>query len=228
MRPLMQKYILKNIKKLTLDVFELDFEGENELKIIPGQFITFMIDGIGARAYSILEKDGKNLKFIIKKVELKEGGRGGSKYLCEMEVGAELKGIGASGHFVFRENNLNKVFFATGTGFVPIFFQIKNALEKGFSGKIKFVFGVRFEKDLFYLEELENLKNIYKNFDFTIYLSREKSKIHKIGYISDEIKYLKNNFEEAYICGNSEVVDSVKKILLKNDFDERNIFEEKY
>ena len=81
---------------------------------------------------------------------------------------------------------------------------------------------------MFYLEELENLKNIYKNFDFTIYLSREKSKIHKIWYISDEIKYLKNDFEEAYICWNSEVVDSVKKILLKNDFDERNIFDEKY
>ena len=78
------------------------------------------------------------------------------------------------------------------------------------------------------MEELENLKNIYKNFDFTIYLSREKSKIHKIWYISDEIKYLKNDFEEAYICWNPEVVNSVKKILLKNDFDERNIFDEKY
>ena len=203
MRPTIQKYFLKNKKNLSKNVYELEFEWENEINVIPWQFITFMIDWIWARAYSILEKDWKNLKFIIKKVELKEWGRWWSKYL-------------------------NKVFFATWTWFVPIFFQIKNALEKGFSWKIKFVFWVRFEKDLFYLEELENLKNIYKNFDFTIYLSREKSKIHKIWYISDEIKYLKNDFEEAYICWNSEVVDSVKKILLKNDFDEKNIFEEKY
>ena len=228
MRPTIQKYFLKNKKNLTKNVYELEFEWENEINVIPWQFITFMIEWIWARAYSILEKDWKNLKFIIKKIELEEWWRWWSKYLCEMEVWAELKGIWASWNFVFRENNLNKVFFATWTWFVPIFFQIKNALQKGFSWKIKFVFWVRFEKDLFYLEELENLKNIYKNFDFTIYLSREESKIHKNWYISDEIKYLKNDFEEAYICWNPEVVNSVKKILLKNDFDERNIFDEKY
>jgi hypothetical protein len=31
MRPINQDYILKNIKNLTSDVFELEFEGDNEI-----------------------------------------------------------------------------------------------------------------------------------------------------------------------------------------------------
>lgn len=227
MRPLMQKYILKNIKKLTLDVFELDFEWENELKIIPWQFITFMIDWIWARAYSILEKDWKNLKFIIKKIELEEWWRWWSKYLCEMEVWAELKWIWASGNFVLKQNNLNKLFLWTGTGFVPLFAQIKDLIENDFSWKIKFVFWVREAKDLFHLDEIQKLKNISKNFDFVVYLSQEENQSFKKWYILEEIKNSKE-FEEAYICWSPKMVDDAKKELLKNWFDEKNIFEEKY
>ncbi|ATU05005.1 hypothetical protein BKN14_00950 [Candidatus Gracilibacteria bacterium HOT-871] len=227
MRPTIQKYFLKNKKNLTKNVYELEFEGENEINVIPGQFITFMIDGIGARAYSILEKDGKNLKFIIKKIELENGGRGGSKFLCEQKVGAELKGIGPSGNFVLKNNNLNKLFLGTGTGFVPLFAQITSLVENDFSGKIKFVFGVREAKDLFHLDEIQKLKNISKNFDFVVYLSQEENQSFKKGYILEEIKSSKE-FEEAYICGSPKMVDDAKKELLKNGFDEKNIFEEKY
>ena len=151
MRPTIQKYFLKNKKNLTKNVYELEFEWENEINVIPWQFITFMIEWIWARAYSILEKDWK----------------------------------------------------------------------------IKFVFWVREAKDLFHLDEIQKLKNISKNFDFVVYLSQEENQSFKKWYILEEIKNSKE-FEEAYICWSPKMVDDAKKELLKNWFDEKNIFEEKY
>lgn len=224
----MQKYILKNIKNLTSDVYELEFSWENEINIIPWQFVTFMIDWLWARAYSVLEKNWKDLKFIIKKIEIENWWRWWSKFLCEQKIWVELKWIWPSWHFITKENEKNKLFLWTWTGFVPLFAQIKNLLEKNFSWKIKFVFWVRTSKDLFYLEELKNFKEKFSNFDFEIYLSREENSDFKKWYITDEIKNLEKNFSEAYICWSPAIVDSAKEELLKNWFLEENIFDEKY
>lgn len=227
MRPINQDYILKNIKNLTSDVFELEFEGDNEILAEAWQFITFLIPWIWARAYSILEKNWKNLKFIIKKIEIENGWKWWSKFLCEQKENTVLKWIWPSWNFILKENEKNKVFLGTGTGFVPLFNQIKTALEKNKKEKLKFIFWVRTSKDLFYLEELKNLKEKFSNFDFTIYLSREENKDFKKWYITDEIKFLQD-FEEVYICWSPAMVDSAKEILLKQNFLEENIFDEKY
>jgi len=86
---------------------------------------------------------------------------------------------------------------------------------------------VREAKDLFHLDEIQKLKNISKNFDFVVYLSQEENQSFKKWYILEEIKNSKE-FEEAYICWSPKMVDDAKKELLKNWFDEKNIFEEKY
>ncbi len=229
MRPIKQNYILKEKKELTKNIFKLVFEAENELNIIPGQFITFLIPKIWARAYSVLEKDGKNIKFIIEKIELENWWRWWSKFLCEAEISEELQWIWASGRFILQENNKNKLFLWTWTGFVPLYFMIKSALLSDFSGEIKFLFWVRTFSDVFYLEELEKLKEKHKNFSFEIYLSREEKKWFKNWYITKFIdENTKDNFKEAYICWNPNMVDDVKKKLIENSFDENMIFEEKY
>ncbi|MDD3145330.1 MAG: hypothetical protein PHV23_04435, partial [Candidatus Gracilibacteria bacterium] len=76
---MIQNFKLINKKNLTHNIYELDFEADTIFTFKPGQFITFLIP-VGGRAYSILEETGKHLKLIIKKRELDEGGRGGSKY----------------------------------------------------------------------------------------------------------------------------------------------------
>jgi hypothetical protein len=40
-----------------------------------------------------LKIEGKYVHFIIKKWELENGGRGGSKYLCERQAGDMIKGV---------------------------------------------------------------------------------------------------------------------------------------
>lgn len=223
----MQKYILKNIKNLTHDVYELICEWENEINVIPWQFITFMIDGIWARAYSILEKNWKDLTFIIKKLELENGWRWGSKYLCELKKWSELKWIWASWHFILKENEKNKLFLWTWTWLVPLYYQIKSWLEAGRKEKMKFIFWVRKEVDIFYLEELNKLKEKYLNFDFEIYLSNEENPKYKNGYIIQELENIWD-FEEIYLCWNPIMIDSAKKFLEEKNFPKENIFDEKY
>ncbi|MFA5916773.1 MAG: FAD-binding oxidoreductase [Candidatus Gracilibacteria bacterium] len=119
---MLKDFTLITKKKLTYDIFEMLFELSEPLEFKYGQFITFILPGIGGRAYSILELiDGNKIKLLIKRLE---NGRGGSKFICDCEVGTILKGVGPAGHFILKETQKNKLFIGTGTGFVPLYNQI--------------------------------------------------------------------------------------------------------
>jgi len=218
--------IIKKIN-LTRNVFEITYKPEKEITIKPGQFITFLIDKIGWRAYSILDIIDWNIVLIIKKWELEEWWRWGSKYLCEMGVWEELKWVWPAGHFILQENNKNKLFLWTWTWFVPLYNQILWNIEKKLKNSIKLIFWVRTKDDLFYINELKKLKQENINFDFEIYLSSEKTENYKNWYITEflteeNIKY----FNEFYICWAPAMIDSSVKILKK--LWKENIFFEKY
>ncbi len=225
---MIQNFKLINIKNLNYNIYELDFEAENIFNFKPGQFITFLIP-VWWRAYSILEENGKYLKLIIKKWELDEWGRWWSKYLCELKIWNSIKWIGPAWHFILKENNKNKLFLWTGTGLVPLYNQIINWLKNNEKCNYKLIFWTRNSLDLFFIKELNNLKNIYNNFDFEVYLSREEISWYKKWYVTDFLNYeIKNNFEEIYICWAPSMIDSSINILIEKWFKKENIFTEKY
>ncbi|MDP2091346.1 MAG: FAD-dependent oxidoreductase [Candidatus Gracilibacteria bacterium] len=226
---MIQKFELIKKINLTDNVYELTFKGENELDMKPGQFVTFLLDKIGGRAYSVLEKDGRNIVLLIKKWELDEGGRGGSKYICEQEIGTNLRGVGPAGHFVLKENSNNKLFIGTGTGLVPLYNQIIGAIDKELDTRLKLIFGLREIKDIFYTTELNNLKKDNSNFDYEIYLSRAESEGTKKGYVTDYLnKEIVEIYKEFYICGMPSMIDSTIEKLISLGVDETNIYFEKY
>ncbi|MCD5385333.1 FAD-dependent oxidoreductase [Candidatus Gracilibacteria bacterium] len=236
---MIQNFTLINKKNLTHNVYELVFKLEKEINMLPGQFITFLIDGLGGRAYSILKIKSDKIILIIKKREISQGGRGGSKLICELKIGDKLKGVGPAGHFLLNENNNNKLFIGTGTGFVPLYNMIESLLENNNKNKIKLIFGIREEDDVFYLNELQNLKKKYSNFGFHLYISRVKDLhqfklnnpgiIIKSGYTTNFLtKQNIKDFSETYICGAPNMIESSIEKLKKLDFDEKNIYFEKY
>lgn len=225
---MIQNFKLVEKKKLTHNVFELIFEAEKSFDFIAGQFITFLIE-VWWRAYSILEENGKNIKLIIKKREINEWWRWWSIYLCDLGIWEIIKWVWPAGHFQLKENNKNKLFFWTWTWFVPLYNQIITWLEKKYDCNFKLIFWARENKDLFYIKELEKLKEKYDNFDFEVYISREESEKYKKWYVTDFLENDKvNNFEEIYICGAHAMIDSVKGKSLEKWFLEENIFTEKY
>jgi NAD(P)H-flavin reductase len=207
--------------------------------MIPWQFITFILPKIWWRAYSILKLKWKEITLIIKKRELDEWGRWWSKYICEKDIWDTLNWVGPAWHFLLKENNKNKLFIWTWTGFVPLYNMFVAALEKKLACKIFFTFWVRTRNDIFYLEELKKLKNTYKNFDFAIYISREKdildfelehidTRIYS-GYTTNYLTpYNIKDCEEIYICWAPAMIESTQKKLEKIWFSKENTFFEKY
>ncbi|MBW7954225.1 FAD-dependent oxidoreductase [Candidatus Gracilibacteria bacterium] len=213
-------------EKITKDVFELVFESEKDFEITPGQFITFMLpkSRLG-RSYSVLSKDINGVSFLIKRLE---DGRGGSKEICDLNEGEIIKGIGPAGKFIDSKKDINKLYIATGTGVVPLFFMIGDLLKSGFKKNIKLVLGNRTLKDLYYIEKLKEFKKNYSNFDYEIFLSREDNTIYNFGYVKNYVKDNYLDYDEFYICGNPNMIDEVIEILINSSISKENIFEEKY
>jgi NAD(P)H-flavin reductase len=225
----MQSFTLIEKKQLTRDVFELIFQWENEINMKSGQFITFILDGIWWRAYSVLESNWKTVSFIIKKRETDNGWRGWSAYICDLEIWDIIKWVWPAGHFVLGENNKNKLFIGTWTWLVPLYNQILWSIKQKQNCNLSLVFWVRTVEDLFYIEEFEKIKKEYPSFDFTILLSQEESELYKKWYVTDFISPENIKlFEEYYICWAPAMIDSTVEKLKKLWVDEENIFLERY
>jgi NAD(P)H-flavin reductase len=226
---MIQQYKLLEKINLTDNVFELVFEWESEIEMKPWYFITFLLDKIWGRAYSVLEIRWKNIAFIIKKREEIEWGRWWSRYICDLNIWESIKWVWPVWHFVLKENSNNKLFIWTGTWFVPLYNQIVWALDLKLDCKLKLIFWVREEKDLFYIEQLKTLKNSNSNFDYELYLSREFVEWTNKWYVTD---YLTReniwNFQEFYICWAPAMIDSSIELLKNNWADEGSIYYEKY
>jgi len=237
---MIQQFKLIEKINLTHNVFEMVFKWEKELDMKPGQFITFLLDWwLGGRAYSILRLEWKKIILIIKKRELNEWWRGWSKVICELNVWDELKWVWPAGHFSIKKTNDNKLFIWTGTWLVPLYNMIVSELEKNKDYKIKLLFWVRNKEDIFYMNELNQLKEKYPNFEYHMYISRVKD-LHefKLEYTKNIINswYTTNylteenikKFNEVYICWAPTMIESVIDKLNKLDFNKENIFFEKY
>jgi len=176
---LIQNFKLIEKKKLTKDIFEMIFEWEKEFNLLCWQFVTFLLPNIWWRAYSILEVNKNKMTLIIKKRKLENWWRWGSKLICELNIWEKLKWIWPAWHFYLQKNSKNKLFLWTWTWFVPLYNQIKWALRLKLWSQLTLLFWLKSISDLFYIEQLEELQKKYNNFNFQIFLSREKNTKYK-------------------------------------------------
>lgn len=213
--------------QLTYDIFEMVFKSSEDLSFIHWQFITFILPQIWWRAYSILEvTDWNIIKLIVKRVE---NGRWWSKFICDSEIGAVLKWVWPTGHFVLRETNNNKLFLWTWTWFVPLFNQIHWSFELGLNCNLKLIFWVKNNDDIFYEEILNQMKKDNSNFDFSYFVSREHSDKYNYWRVTDYLT-LENikDFQEFYICWIPAMIDNCIEILTSFWIRKDQIFTEKY
>lgn len=212
---------------LTNDVFELKFKADDFEQSQAWQFVTFTLkiwEKKLKRAYSIAYQEDDILTFIIKRLE---EWKGWSKAICDIEIGEKIDWMFPLWIFILSEEPKTKLFIGTGTGFAPLYFQIKKALEIWINEKMHFIFGVRHLEDVFYKAQLDYLAYHHSNFTYEIYLSREEKKSYTKGYVTDYlVKENVESFDEFYICWSPAMVtDASSKLefLWKKD-----IFSEEY
>ncbi len=204
---------------LTRDVVELRFRTKG-FSFLPGQYVSLSFrdaQGSFRRSYSIVSGDGSGFVLAVK---LLSSGRG-SKALQKLKVGDLVEYFGGMGHFVLRDSPTHKVFVATGTGLAPMMAMLAATPD---SVPQTVIFGARTEGDLFYLERLRKIKNA----KVIVTLSQPGAKWKgAAGRVTDHLGIVTPQ-SEVYVCGNPDMVESVKKALHDAGHDSGLVFAEEF
>ncbi|MBD3330049.1 hypothetical protein GF354_00795 [Candidatus Peregrinibacteria bacterium] len=218
-----QKAKLIERKNLTENIFELKFSSEKTLNFTPGQFINIKIEDAKNfpcfRAYSISSMiDEKTFELCIKIIP---NGRG-SNWLKNIELNSEINFLGPYGKLIFKNNNSSHIFIATSVGVAPFKSIIEHELNNNSKNNIELIMGVRFEKDIFYMNEFNSLADSNSNFKFTLTISRpEKLWKGAKGRVNKHIKINKNT--QYYVCGSKAVVNDVVRWIKEKGIPEEQI-----
>lgn len=199
-----------------------------------GQFVTLHVPtatGKAAmRAYSIAsdDRDQQGFQLIFKAVE----GGVATNFVWGLQEGAILDFTGPFGRVLFKKPPTEQVVFLnTGSGVSQHFCYLASNAETFPNIRYRMLFGVRFEHDVYYQDELARLATKFTDFKFEYVLSRPGPNWRgKSGYVQnfiEEYDYLKTP-TTFYLCGNGAMIKDVKLMLEAKGFDKTRIFSEAF
>ncbi len=201
-----------NKKNLSKHVLECTFRYDGELILSPGQYILFQIEGEWKPFTAVVNSNSNTIKIIIKLIE----GTVTNNFFKSLKIG-DIHQVQVPKVNVADPISRNTVFIATGTGITPLIEIAKHALDGGGKNKIRIIFGVREESDLFYINEARELEERYDNCRVIFALSRPHETWGGFrGRVDDYINMYFDEMRDAdfYVCGREEIVNS-SLILLK-------------
>lgn len=138
--------------------------------------------------------------------------------LVDLKPGDSVCISGPYGEFTVRDISRPLIFIATGTGVAPCraYFRSHDHLD------MTLIHGVRYEKDLYYRDELRALS-------YDPCLSREKVDGLFHGRVTDFVdkqEYPENS--HYYLCGANEMIYEIQELLEKRGIEPDRIFTEAY
>lgn len=146
-----------------------------------------------------------------------------SSYIYSLKPGDKVHISGPYGDFHVKDDGKEMMFIGGGAGMAPMRSQIFDQIKtRHTQRKASFWYGGRSLKELFYVDEFNQLAHDNPNFSFHIALSEPKEEDNwtgDIGFIHNVIyeKYLKNHPEpeeiEYYLCGPPMMIAAVLKML---------------
>lgn len=202
-------------REIADEMLEIRFTKPNNLNFIAGQFVQIVIpkdDKEVFRSYSISSTPADN--YIELCVKLLPDGVG-SNYFRSKQVGDQIIFKKPAGRFVLDTNAENIYFIATGAGLGPIMSILTDELKnKKNQQKIQLIFGVRYEKSIFWTDRLDELQKEYPNFSYLLTVSRPEDLWTRLrGRVTEHIPKDTSNLR-AFICGSAEMVKDVRAMLI--------------
>ena len=228
-----------------------------------GQFLSAVAtDGKGkqqTRAYSIASAaDANRFDLCVNRVE---GGFFSNHLadLVDLPPGDTVKVHGPHGHFILRAPIVDSIFISTGTGIAPMrgFAQWlfpQDGPDRSEGKEIWMVYGTRYESELYYREEFEELAARKPNFHYVPTLSRaDETWTGLRGYVQEHVATIVEeraarlgiklpldpidptvpatelHFDiHAYICGLNNMVAGVREKLAGYGWHKKQIVFERY
>ena len=215
---------------LTYDMKEirLHLEDPAEISQRPGQYVQVQApspEGPVFRAYSISSPVYEpNIVQLV--VRLVPGGIG-STYLHTVQPGDTVYFTGPYGEFWLSEDpSVEIVCVGGGCGIAPIRNIIYTIYSQWPDRSCWLFFGCRATRDVFYLEEFEELAKKHSNLHVVYALSDELDKDEKwdgeIGFIHlSADKYLESGVRrQAFLCGPPPMIEAVTRVLQEKGTDD--------
>lgn len=183
------------------------------------------------RAYSMANYPGEkgiimlNVRVATPPPRAPEGTPPGkmSSYIFNLKPGDKVTISGPYGEFFIKDTDAEMVYIGGGAGMAPLRSHIFELLKARASDrKISYWYGGRSNRELFYLEEFEELEKQFPNFKLNIALSEpmpEDNWTGPVGFIHNVLleNYLKKHPApedcEYYICGPPMMLSAVRKML---------------
>lgn len=227
---------IEHIEDLTHDIKLVRFKliHPKTIDFKPGQYAQIEVPGLEIqRAYSIASnpKDSGFLELIIRQVP---GGQATTFVHKALEVGDKIRLLGPFGDFYLRDHSdKDIVCIAGGSGKAPIRSILYYLKDHGMNRKVKYFFGARTKKDLYYTEEFQALSKEFPNFQYIPALSEplpEDNWTGDVGLITNVVNDHCSNLEasEAYLCGSPGMIDACYAVLQKNGMPESDIYCDKF
>ncbi len=145
----------------------------------------------------------------------------GSKWTLGLTIGDTVNFVAPTGVFFFDETSpRKKVFVATGTGIAPFYSMIKDYLHKKGDAQIEVYWGMRYEADMFWQEELNGLYETYPNFNWHQVLSKPPENWKGLtGHVTEHVLHSDKDLstDEYYLCGNKQMIEDVRARLTEKN-----------
>jgi ferredoxin-NADP reductase len=209
-----------------------------DFKFGAGQFVMLdlPIDSkIKTRSYSIASApNGTNTIELL--ISLNEQGLGTPYLFNHIKVGSQLPLSQPAGKFMqppFTNIDTDVCLICTGTGIAPFRAFLHDIKNRNIPHKnIDVIFGSRYEKDILYRKEMEELAQTLPGFRYTSVLSREQSPAYtgEKGYVHAAYEKLYADKRPAlfYLCGWKVMIKEAREKLLAMGYDKKVIKFELY
>jgi len=210
---------IKSKKYLTEDTLEIVFN-TSWFVFKPWQYVSLQMSDWKwkfSRSYSIASWNSNNFTLTVKLLKKWRW----AKFLSKLKIWKKVEYLWALWNFYLRDTKNEKVLISTGTGLAPMIAMLEK-IQKDVKKIV--IFWVRYEKDLFYIEKLKS----FPNTTVEIKVSRPDKEYKDFRWrVTDCLSAISLD-SEVYICGNPEMVDSVKDWLIERWHPMNQIFNESF
>ena len=228
---------LTAITELTHDIRLLEIELDAPLRFWAGQYVDLTIPHAGiTRAFSMANAPAEQtrLQFIIKKYPA-----GGFSSLLDggLRPGERLTAKGPYGTCFRREDRPGPLLLiGGGSGMSPLWSILHDHVQSGETRPVRFFYGARTARDLFYLDHFANLAARLSDFRFIPALSHAEPNegwTGETGFIHDVVaRTLRaeglDGEMDAYSCGPPPMIDAVLPVLQVAGVEPERIYFDKF
>lgn len=227
---------IAGLRQLNHDIALLELELERPVTFTAGQYAELHAPGLEApRNYSFARSSpagGSNRVFFhVRKVP---GGAFTSWLHEKAAAGDALRFSGPRGNFALRPGQGPIVCVAGGSGLAPILAILEEAAAAGVERPVHLFFGARSQRDLYVLEEVEQLRAAWKgSFALHLVLSEEPAESSwagRRGLVTTALAELGPALEDAsaYLCGPPPMVDAAIAELRRLEMPFERIYFDKF